>query len=161
MPVSGYCESQARVAVACGSGRVQYSSTYCEACELRYRFDYAIYLSSNYSVLQCKACPFDCRTCYPDDRCSSCAPQDFREIDYGSMRCLPMSGYYESNTTVASWCDPSSALAVAICNITNNSSSNSSDSNSTNSTDHTNTTNSTNSIMDEAPGLYLGTFCTS
>lgn len=61
-------------------------------------------LYANTTNNKCLSCPFDCYTCDSTGaNCLSCNPTtDFRTLS--GTRCIPMSGYYESNVTTASAC---------------------------------------------------------
>jgi len=57
------------------------------------------------STMTCQQCLYDCYTCTNGTACSSCnAGTDFRTMS--GSRCVPITGYYDTNTntTIASTC---------------------------------------------------------
>jgi hypothetical protein len=70
---------------------------YCyNYCPERYSYDFATY--------NCTACMNQkCLKCIPSmTDCLTCKLEDFRELVLAD--CLPISGYYESNTNIAAKC---------------------------------------------------------
>ena len=74
----------------------------------------------NASNSSCVGCPFDCLTCDANNtnNCLSCNEEtDHRQFDSATSRCLPKTGFYESNTTVAGTC-PSACIectSLTVC----------------------------------------------
>ena len=97
VPMSGYFESNKTVSSACSLGCNNCTSlTNCFNCFDRYVF--------NHSSNACSACPYDCFTCDLAGNCLTCSSAtDFRELS--GLRCIPLVGYFESNSSVAGKCE--------------------------------------------------------
>ena len=111
MPVTGYYESNVTVALPCMSNcDACLSATDCSSCLPYYL------LTTSGNMTSCQACPFDCYTCDSSENCLTCDnTTDFRTQN--GTRCLPISGYYESNVTVAGQCSVNCLLCTnsSIC----------------------------------------------
>ena len=60
----------------------------------------------------CDSCLYDCLTCNNSQNCLSCSSNiDYRQLDSKSQRCVPISGYFENQTTIAEKC----ATGCALC----------------------------------------------
>jgi hypothetical protein len=112
VPLPGYYESGQTQAAACDPSCATCDSantcTSCNAplvlsggqcaapstpCPFR-QFDY-------YGT--CTACPYDCFTCNPSGYCLTCNDtNDHRQLS--GVRCVPLPGYFESGSSVASAC---------------------------------------------------------
>jgi cysteine-rich repeat protein len=82
---------------------LQATNTCYDVCPARY---YA-----NPTGLSCEPCLYDCYECNNASKCSACNDTtDFRAMS-SALRCTPITGYFESNTMVASACP----LGCATC----------------------------------------------
>jgi len=53
----------------------------------------------------CQRCSYDCLTCSGLYVCDSCSPDvDFRQLDNVTLKCVPITGYYDINLTVCIKC---------------------------------------------------------
>ena len=65
---------------------------------------------------QCLPCPYDCFVCTYTGKCLSCNQiTDYRVIDTNSSRCVPLSGYFDSGSTICQQCPQG---CVACYNLT-------------------------------------------
>ena len=75
-----------------------------DICPIRY--------CSNSSNFECDICPtYDCYYCGVYGKCTQCsAIVDFRYMDNATMRCLPLSGYYDNGVSQAVPCVATNCL---------------------------------------------------
>ena len=52
----------------------------------------------------CIGCPYDCLTCNFQGFCLTCSDADNRVFNYFTLRCIPISGYYDAFVPVCSRC---------------------------------------------------------
>jgi proprotein convertase subtilisin/kexin type 5 len=110
VPLPGYYESNQTVAAACPTECENCSSSSnCTSCIYNYHLENGKCIKNGCPVRtfdyygNCTACPYDCYSCNPQQFCLSCnATTDFRELS--GVRCVPLPGYFESGTRVASAC---------------------------------------------------------
>lgn len=57
----------------------------------------------NASLVECLPCRYDCLACKNHYQCTSCDSAMFRTLS-STFSCIPISGYYENNQTLASPC---------------------------------------------------------
>ena len=64
------------------------------------------YLENNYTRT-CEPCPYDCYTCDRNRECISCnETHDFRSLSNATLRCTPITGYYDIKVQIALPCNP-------------------------------------------------------
>lgn len=113
-PFPGYFDNGVAMAVQCEVGCLNCTSLYsCTLCISSFTLNGGLCYGScpvrTYSInpnsasSTCKRCPYDCYTCSSNGDCLSCSSTiDFRQLS--GVRCVPISGYYESNETIAFKC---------------------------------------------------------
>jgi proprotein convertase subtilisin/kexin type 5 len=76
---------------------------------------------SNIITQICTACPYDCYTCDSNGLCLACnTTTDFRSLS--EDRCVPLTGYYDNNYTMAVECPSGchSCSSSTVCTLCQN-----------------------------------------
>lgn len=127
-PIPGYFDNGVAIAVQCEVGCLNCTSLYaCTLCISSFTLNGGLCYGScpvrtystnpNSASSTCKRCPYDCYTCSSNGDCLSCSSNiDFRQLS--GVRCVPISGYYESNETIAFKCPIGCASCLSLANCT-------------------------------------------
>ena len=111
----GYFDNQVTISVKCiPSCSSCLSYTFCTSCNSGYSFQPNNACKSlntcsprmiyNNRTQGCQMCPYDCFSCIKNNACESCSSEDTRQLDLKTLRCIPLSRYFDNKTTVCVAC---------------------------------------------------------
>jgi len=113
IPIPGYFDNITHISAKCPQAcALCLNITYCINCNNRNFLNYLNQCNSSCpvryypinAILICANCTYDCYTC-DSTGCLSCnATTDFRQLNSSSRRCVPLKGYFESNSTTSTAC---------------------------------------------------------
>jgi len=131
-PQDGYYDSQNQTTVSlkclpwCPTCQ---SISICTSCKAGFKLEANLTCTnllncSSRSILNsltqfCQKCPYDCYSCFNNNTCQSCSIDDNRQFDFATGRCIPLSQYFDNQTTVCVPC-PSNCLickSLTLCTV--------------------------------------------
>jgi proprotein convertase subtilisin/kexin type 5 len=108
----GHFENKTQICPSCAADcSMCLSTTNCLSCAAGFFMDNAQCVTScpvryypSTVTYACEACPYDCLTCNSSGLCLSCSAAELRVLHNVTLRCLPMTGYWDNNTRVVVPC---------------------------------------------------------
>ena len=123
LPLDGYFDNLARIALKCPAGCFTCTSTtLCTSCSANYflRPDNLCYSTclpryyANPSTWTCVKCPFDCYQCNGNGKCLSCSPVvDYRILTARTSRCLSLVGHFDKKVQICPLCPQNCSICVS------------------------------------------------